>query len=107
MNEDIIKGVVVGAIVGLLIAYYFLWGKSYSELNSKYDKLNQDYFILKQNYDQLNQNYITLQSNYTNLKTECTQALKDYKACIGRENFFTWVQRFQSLLGLAKLVGII
>ncbi len=78
----------------------------YQQLQYDYNKLNQSYFSLNQSYFELSQNYTNLNQNYTQLKNECGQALKNYEACIGRENFFTWVNRFSSLLGLAKLLGI-
>ena len=90
----------LGALGALDVAYFFLWGVPYDELNSKYNELNQD-------YAQLNNNYINLQQNYTQLKTECSEALKQYEACLGRENFFTWVDRFLTLRTLAGLLGLV
>ena len=90
----------MGIIIGLAIAYFFLWGKPYSILESKYNQLNQD-------YEALNQNYLTLQQEHNALKSECGEVLKKYQACVGREDFFTWVERFNTLAGLAKFIGLI
>ena len=114
MNAKDIGYIILGVVIGLGIAYYFLWGEKYTELNLRYDelsqnytKLNQDYNKLKQDYDQLNQKYTTLQLDYNKLRDESGQALGELKACKGRETFFTWVARFQSLAGLAKYIGLI
>lgn len=100
MNSEEIFYIVIGIVIGLGIAYLFLWGRSYSKLNSNYNELNNKYI-------QLNSNYNKLQQNYTLLQTECSQVLKKYKECAGREDFFNWVNRFLSIRALAGLVGLI
>jgi len=100
MEKDVLIIGAVGLIIGLAIAYFFLWGEPYSELNNKYNELNEDYV-------QLNSSYTKLQQDHTKLQNECTEVLKEYKACVGREGFFTWINRFLSLRSLAILVGLI
>lgn len=103
MTNTILK-IVIGIVIGLGIAYFFLWGKPYLELKPKYEQLNQTHIELQQKYDKLSQDYISLQSDYNKLRDESTQALKELKACKGRETFFTWVDRFSSLAALAKFL---
>lgn len=97
---------IVICIPAILGVYFFLW-EPYNELKIKYDKLNQSHMELQQKYDRLNQDYISLQSNYNKLKDESSQALKELESCKGRENFFTWLDRFSTLAGLAKFIGLI
>ena len=100
MNADDWIKIAIGIAIGLFIGYFFLWGQTYSELNTKYQQLNQ-------NYVRLNQSYNSLQQNYTQLRQECGQALVKYEQCIGRENFFEWVNRLSTLGGLAKYLGLL
>lgn len=91
-NDDIIK-ILIGVAIGLFVAYFFLWGETYSELK-------QENIQLKQDYAKLNESYNILQK-------ECGEVLQAYKACVGREDFFTWVDRFFALKNLAKLLGLL
>ena len=91
-NEDIIK-ILIGIGIGLFVAYFFLWGQTYSGL--------------KQENAQLREDYIELNESYDNLQKECGKVLQAYKACVGREDFFTWVDRFFALKNLAKLLGLL
>ena len=100
MDADMLKKVGIGIIMGLFIGYFILWGQTYSELNTQYQQLNHDYI-------KLNQSYNFLQQNYTILKQECGQALIKYEQCVGRENFFEWINRLTTLGGLAKFLGLI
>lgn len=97
--DDLIK-IGIGVAIGLFIAYFFLWGETYSDLNQKYDVLQKD-------YQKLNNSYVELQQNYTLLQSECSQVLQKYSDCVGREDFFTLVDRFFTLRNLAKLIGLI
>ena len=63
--------------------------------------------ILQLDYQELNDSYVELQQNYTLLQSECSQVLRKYQDCVGREDFFTWVDRFFTLRNLAKLIGLI
>jgi len=91
---------IFGVIITLLTSYFFLWGKPYLELESKYNQLVNDHY-------QLNLTYNSLQQNYTNLQKECSEVLTKYQQCIGKEDFFTWIDRFLSLRSLAILLGLI
>ncbi|MFA5071589.1 MAG: hypothetical protein WC511_04470 [Candidatus Pacearchaeota archaeon] len=91
--------VFVSIIIGVIIGY-ILWGQGYSNLDNKYIQLQGDYQRLNSEYVELNQTYISLQQ-------DTKQILINYQQCIGREDFFTWVNRLSSLAGLAKLIGLI
>ncbi len=91
--------VIIAVLIGLIVGY-FIWGESYTSLNNKYKSLVDDYY-------ELNQSYNSLQQNYTKLEQECKQVLIRYEACVGRETFFVWVDRFFTLKNLAKLIGLI
>lgn len=99
-NEDVVIIVIIGIIIGMVIAYFFLWGKPYSDLNQKYTSLQED-------YQELNSSHMELRQEYTQLSKECGQLLKKYESCVSRETFFEWVNRLSSLGGLAKLLGLI
>lgn len=85
MNNGDIINILMGIAIGLFVAYFFLWGATYSELKQENNQLRQDYELLQK---------------------ECGEVLKAYNSCVGREDFFTWIDRFMTLRNLAKLAGI-
>lgn len=63
MNGEDWTKLFIGILIGLFIAYVFLWGEPYSKLEEKYNTLNSD-------YNQLNEDYKNLLIDYQKLKEE-------------------------------------
>jgi len=80
MNTNEVFFLVVGVLIGLGVAYFFLWGQPYSELNGRYNKLVQDYQQLNIKYNQLNEECTKIKSDCEAFKADTKQLLVTYVA---------------------------
>jgi len=78
MNQNDWVMVGIGILIGLGVAYFFLWGQPYSNLQNKYQSLQQNYSDLQKDYQELNQSYSKLKEECDEIKKSTRELLTQY-----------------------------